>query len=412
VVLGIFILGISCADPSCTGKPNTFPINENALKFVLQVPNGKLYTTQGIDPPINIIHVYGTAYEMGLAQGQLVKSFVDDLVPAVEKYLEEQVEQSLNFLPEWLQEYIAEEGVNAALDVTYYATRDYTPSYFFDEIKGLSDGSGIDYQTLIDVHMLPELTQAACTMVGAWGEAIKNTTGTLYQLRALDLATNGPFQQWPAVIVYHPTDGHPFSILTFAGFIGAITGFSSSPVGVCEKVWLSYKGEENRFGYPWHFLLRDILQFDNDINDALNRISNARRTCSIHVGLGDPVNKFRVVEYGYENVTIYNDINYPEYPGHPKMPNLIYVNKHVQPSSDPCLGNLLQEQYGAIDSNYLMQHVAAEHETGDAHAAVYDFAQNLMYVVVASPYVNGTYTPAYNRQWTKLDMTALFNEKL
>jgi len=292
--------------------------------------------------------------------------------------------------------------------MTYYATRGYTNPYFFDELRGIADGSGVDYQTLVNLHMLPEVTQAACTMVGAWGSAVAN--GSFYQLRALDWTTNGPFQQWPAVIVYHPNagNGHPYAILSFTGFIGAITGYSSARVGISEKVWYSYTGSESRIGVPWHFLLRDILQFDRSIDDALNRIGNAQRTCSIHVGIGDPVNKFRAVEYSHDYVQIYDDITYPEYNGHPKMNNLIYINKHVQPSADPCLGDLLKVQYGSIDSEYLIRHVVAEHQTGDTHAAVYDYANNFIYVVIAGPYVNGTYTPAYDRQWTKFDMTQLF----
>jgi len=94
------------------------------------------------------------------------------------------------------------------------------------------------------------------------------------------------------------------------------------------------------------------------------------------------------------------------------MSGLVYINKHVQPSADSCLGDLLKAKYGSIDSEYLIRNVAAQHQTGDAHAAVYDYANNLMFVVIASPYVNGTMIPAYNRQWTKLDMTSLFNEKL
>lgn len=35
--------------------------------------------------------------------------------------------------------------------------RDYTPSYFFEELRGLSDASGVDYNLLLRVHMLPEL---------------------------------------------------------------------------------------------------------------------------------------------------------------------------------------------------------------------------------------------------------------
>jgi len=70
-------------------------------------------------------------------------------------------------------------------------------------------------------------------MFGAWGPAIQNTSGTLYQLRALDWATNGPFQKFPLITVYHPSDPNSFSFATvgWSGFIGAITGISSSPVG-------------------------------------------------------------------------------------------------------------------------------------------------------------------------------------
>jgi len=285
-------------------------------------------------------------------------------------------------------------------------------STFFDELKGIADGSGMDYTSLINIHMLPELIQASCSMVGAWGKAVHSTSPTaLYQLRALDWITDGPFQKWPALIVYHPNEGngHPYAILSFTGFIGALTGYSSSSVGICEKVWLSYTGMQNRMGTPWHFLLRDILQFDDDLTDAQNRIINAVRTCSIHVGVGDPVNKFRVVEYSYENATFYNDYNFPAYPEHPLIPGVVYLNKHKQPSTDTCLADLLKAQYGSIDADYLIQ-VAAIHQTGDTHAAVYDYDADAVYAVIASPMVSGQFTPAYDRQWTKFDMTKLFNE--
>jgi hypothetical protein len=43
---------------------------------------------------------------------------------------------------------------------------------------------------------------------------------------------------------------------------------------------------------------------------------------------------------------------------------------------------------------------------GDLHIAVYDYAKMLMYVANASPSPNAT--PAYARQFTQLDMGALF----
>lgn len=124
----------------------------------------------------------------------------------------------------------------------------------------------------------------------------------LLQLRALDWAVNGPFQQFPAVLVYHPSTNNTnnFSLFSFVGFVGALTGVSDSPIGICEKVWLKYNGTSSREGIPWHFLLRDILMWDKSVDDAINRVNDASRTCSIFIGVGDPENKFRVMEYSYE----------------------------------------------------------------------------------------------------------------
>ena len=37
--------------------------------------------------------------------------------------------------------------------------RTYTPKHFYSELRGLADGSGMDYKTLLRIHMLPELVK-------------------------------------------------------------------------------------------------------------------------------------------------------------------------------------------------------------------------------------------------------------
>ena len=34
-------------------------------------------------------------------------------------------------------------------------------------------------------------------------------------------------------------------------------------------------------------MLRDILQFDNTLDDAINRMANTERTCNLILGVGD-----------------------------------------------------------------------------------------------------------------------------
>merc|ERR1711916_175556 len=96
------------------------------------------------------------------------------------------------------------------------------------------------------------------------------------------------FQKYPVILVYHPeaSNGHPFLTATWAGLLGALTGASSAPVAVCEKVYDAFKGKKERWGTPWTFVLRDILQYDKTVAEAQQRLEQAHRTCSIYVGVG------------------------------------------------------------------------------------------------------------------------------
>lgn len=46
-------------------------------------------------------------------------------------------------------------------------------------------------------------------------------------------------------------------------------------------------GKMSRIGIPFTFILRDVLQFDNSLQDALDRMTNANRTCDLILGVGD-----------------------------------------------------------------------------------------------------------------------------
>eukprot|EP01090_Pellita_catalonica_P004478 TRINITY_DN142_c0_g1_i5.p2 TRINITY_DN142_c0_g1~~TRINITY_DN142_c0_g1_i5.p2 ORF type:complete len:173 (-),score=32.32 TRINITY_DN142_c0_g1_i5:86-604(-) len=171
---------------------------------------------------------------------------------------------------------------------------------------------------------------------------------------------------------------------------------------------------ENRIGKPWTFVLRDILQYADDVTAAVDQIINATRTCSIFVGLGDPVNKFDVVKYSFEELIVYDQENFPVYTGHPKMKDVVYVDKHKQPSHDPCLGSLLQKYYGEISPEITLRNITAVFGTGNMHIAVMDFADNLLYVSNAGVYDATTKyaQPAYQRQFVALDMTSAFAETI
>jgi hypothetical protein len=403
---------------SCAGAVNTRPLSPgDAAPVVNATANGstKRLITANLTAPLIVLHVYGSVYEMHRAAGELLRAEIAAAIPQTLAYLYAQVNASYNlsWLPEPVRDWVVEYGVEAALDYSYNATAPYTPPHWADAVRGLADGSGASAADVRRVAMIAEWTRAQCSMLGAWGPA--SFTGRLVQLRALDWDTDGPFQQWPTLTVFHPdaaSGGVPSASLGWAGMLGAITGVSSSGVGISEKVWDAYKGVDNAFGYAWNFLLQDALMFDRDTDQVLSRIATANRTCAIWIGVGDANGNggggsFKAVAYSNQLVNIYNDVNFPAYPNHDLFKNLVFINKHVQPSSEPCMNDLLHSIYSSVTGLATLQYVTALEQTGDMHIAVFDWGVDKLYVANASP--DGTQL-AYDATFVEFTMSALWAE--
>jgi hypothetical protein len=421
---------VSVPIQNCKGKTNLLPVYTSPPVFQAQTKNGKLFAAGGdyVSPRISVVHVWGTPYEMGFAKGTLLKNELQQVVPELMDYIAEGLNETLPLLPESWQEAVLSEGAHIVFNLTYELTKPFIAQRFLDEIQGMADASGVSYDFLLRAALTPELVQARCSIVMAFGDAIANNgdeDATLYHLRALDWDMNSPLQRYPLVTVYHPNDdgqsGHAFASVDWVGFTGSLTGISSKPVSIGEKVFLHTKSRLSRRGVPWTFLLRDILQFDQDIDSALSRIATAERTCSIFVGLGDGESDTgRVLEYTHDYLNIYNDKNFPAYANHPLMDGLVWVDKHTQPSNDPCLTTLLEHYYGEISPSVFMHNISSTFGTGNTHSVLFSFppkaasptdgAAGTMWVSNAGISINGADgEPAYDRQYTEFDLASLWN---
>ena len=102
-------------------------------------------------------------------------------------------------------------------------------AHIVDEMHGLADGSGVDFATVRRLHLIAELTQGQCSIVGAWGAATRGG-GTLFG-RAFDWVAGCPCANWPALVVYHPGptgSGRPWANVGFLGWLGTFTALSSA----------------------------------------------------------------------------------------------------------------------------------------------------------------------------------------
>jgi len=409
------------------GPTNDFPIfdgNQN-LQFLKSVPNGKLYqvtvpNSPGANTSFYVTHVWGTGYEMGFAQGSLLKGETPKLIDDVWSYLESEITSGpyINKLPKWLADMIADIGLDAALEVTELLTSYYTPAYFYDEFRGLADASGANYQRIVNVHMIASLTQGDCSMLGAWGAALDpNSPTKLLQLRALDWDMKGPFRNYPSITVYHPSQGNTWAQVGMIGFTTSLTGLSDKKLGISE-IGVAYPddtfGSESRVGYPFLFLLRDILQWDITLDDATNRMANAKRTCDLILGVGDgKTSQFRGYEYSSSVLNVFDDTNQmPLTDWHPRINNTVYWGMDwICPGDNMVLSHQLEQFIGKLTPEVAIKNLGSVEKSGSNHIAYYDLTNLVLYVSFAAPLGFPEPSEGYARQFTTFDVTKLFNEQ-
>jgi hypothetical protein len=320
---------------------------------------------------------------------------------------------------------------NEALEWTYYHEEQYLPTPLIEEMEAIAEGmcytlgSGCNV-TEVDimikrVNMLPELIRMACTAFGAWGKATDN--GRLIQTRALDFGA-GPFGNYTVLQVHRPTGGRAFAAVGYPGMVGVVTGIAQDGIGISEKVWAitgkkydlqpgSYDGEADVF------VLRDILEKAKNRKEAEEYLVNAKRTWGMWVGIGDFESQaFDIVGYQQSSSVTYTDVTMPSMTSQPYIENIAYVDKNAQPSDDPSLPDNLQKYYGNItleNARLIIQN----HETGDAHIAMYDFGLKKLYFSFGRVNSNGKYCPedcvddtiweAHNRPYVAYDLEDLWH---
>jgi hypothetical protein len=60
----ITLVWLTVAQDKCTGKPNTIPVITSPPHQIATAKNGALYQITEVQPPLNVLHVYGSPYEV------------------------------------------------------------------------------------------------------------------------------------------------------------------------------------------------------------------------------------------------------------------------------------------------------------------------------------------------------------
>lgn len=406
------------APPRCPGTSNTIPVFTDPPVFLRSVATGKAFLGGNGSDTFYVQHLYGTPYEMGLAHGQLFAADIPVGINRLYDWIEAQIETVLPWLPAYVAGLVADFGMPLALEWSWNNTKNFTNVRYLEEMNGIADGAGVPRIEIYRINMIAELIKAQCSIIGANGAATQDAPllrGGLTHLRTLDGmgGSTMPIKDYAVVSVYHPTDGTPrVAVFGWLSFAGCVTGMGEF-VGIGEKFWGNHSDAiMSLYGQAWTFVTRDVLA-STSLQDAQEVLRASNRTCAMYLGIGArPTNEFVGAEVAAFALTYFNDSSI-DYPEHPALPGLIYWDKFSQPTSSYCFPDLFREYYGRIDAEVLALQVAPQAQTGSLHAAVLDYPNQLVYFANArksNTSLGGI--DAYDRQFTLLNMTALFAEQL
>ena len=240
-----------------------------------------------------VLHVKGTPYEMGYQHGALLKQ---DVQQNMDYLLKVKADTALVELgPVKIKP-------RQLVDAIVKIQDKFTPPKFLEELRGLADGSGLPLADARVGNYIPEAFHCS-------GFAVMNTAtkdGTLYHGRVLDYAIDWKLQEHPVLLVAEPEGGIPFVNVTYAGFIGSVTGMNAKHVSVGE---MGGRGLGHWEGVPMAFLVREVLETAANLDQAIAVFRDHPRTCQYFyvvadgnsnraVGMEASWDKFDVIQAG------------------------------------------------------------------------------------------------------------------
>lgn len=221
-----------------------------------------------------ILHLKGSPYEMGYQHGQLLK---EKIAQNISRFVEKKPVG-------------AQQEVIANFLISLPKILPHIPARFIIEMQGIADGSGIPYEKILLLNLTPEMFH--CSGITVSGKA--TTHEELYHVRVLDYSAGKNLQNSAVLIVAEPEIGHAFLNVTYAGFIGSVTGMNDQKIAVGE---IGGKGYGLWNGVPMAFLLRSVLEKTSSLEEIKSYLTVTPRTCEYYYVFSDGKTKESIGVY-------------------------------------------------------------------------------------------------------------------
>jgi hypothetical protein len=219
-----------------------------------------------------VLHLKGTPYEMGYQQGALLRDDIRALVHFLFEVKAKELKVEVG-------------GINLlnpkrAIGGIAATQKKYVPERFHEELRGLADGVGLSVQDATIANFIPELFH--CSGFALSGSATKD--GTLYHGRILDYGCDWQLQDHAVLTIAEPEGKIPFVNVTYAGFIGSVTGMNAKNISIGE---MGGRGLGHWEGVPMAFLVRMALEEASTLDEAIAVFRDHPRTCEYYYVVAD-----------------------------------------------------------------------------------------------------------------------------
>ncbi len=200
---------------------------------------------------IPILILKGTHYEAGLEYGVLMR----DRLQEVYDQLGEIEKSILRKFPVYMKFF-----VKVLVFVKLFLIKSRLSKNYIDELKGVSDGSGIPFNQLLIASFIPELFTFSCTSF------VKNINGSLIHGRNLDYYF--PLIGENPIIVRYLLNGEiPYTTVGCVGYLGAFTGMNDKGITITVNAAPTVNSNDGG-GKPITFEVRDLLAHSETLTDV------------------------------------------------------------------------------------------------------------------------------------------------
>jgi isopenicillin-N N-acyltransferase like protein len=235
-------------------------------KLIAAEGKGYLETVDGY----RVLHLKGTPEEMGRQHGVLLKSAIRT---NVEFLLGEGVDETVKIGPLTLQRKHIARFLNASFNGKI-------PARFLNEMKALAKGADLPEWKVTAANLIPELMH--CSGFALLADA--TAEGKLLHGRVLDYGVKLKLQDHAVLILQEPDGRIGFANVSYAGFVGSVTGMNAEQVSIGE---MGGGGVGHWNGVPMSFLVRTVLENAKTLDDAIAVFRDNPRTCEYYYVIAD-----------------------------------------------------------------------------------------------------------------------------